>query len=167
MSQTDAPLRNMVPGRLGLIAEPHNPHDIVSKVQPAGASYYGRMVVNDTGTGEDAVAHPAGDIDNLAGVVAATHAIVSQDDSDDPNFAAKQTVPVMTKGRVWVAIEVDVAVGDAVWLRHTVDGGLDKLGAFANATGTGLLEVTSHARWVKSGTAAQGIALLEFDVLGM
>ena len=165
MSQTDAPLREMVPGRLGLIAEPFNPHDIVSKVQPGGASYYGRLVLHDPPSGDDAVKTPAGDLAAPAGVVTATHAIESQDDSDDPNYAAKKTVPVMTKGRAWVQIEADVDVGDEVWCRHTVDASLDKLGAFAPATGTGLTQIATGARWVKGGTAAQGIALLEFDVL--
>jgi hypothetical protein len=164
MSQTSAPLRDMVPGRLGLAAEPFNPATCESKVQPGDKSYYGRAVIADFATSEDAIKHPDAASQKVVGVVASTQAIVSQDDSDDPNYAAKETVKVMNKGRIWVAIEADVDASDDVYFRHTADASLDKLGIFAPAAGTGLDQLT-NARWIKGGTAAEGIALLELDIL--
>lgn len=164
MSQTTAPLRDMVPGRLGLIAEPTQPSTIESKVQPAAKSFFGRLVVADTASGEDAIKHPDAASQVALGVVAATHAIVSSDDSDPPAYAAGDTVAVINKGRVWVAIEEDVAVGDDVFFRHTA-GSATTLGTFRNDDDTSSCDQLTNARWVKGGTAAEGIALLELDVL--
>ena len=163
MSQTSAPLRTMVPGRVGLAAEPFNPSTSETKVS-VGKSYFGRAVVPDLGSGDDHIKHPDAAGQGVTGVVEASHSMVSNEDADDPNYAVQEAVMVKNKGRIWVAIEADVDVGDDVYFRHTADASLDKLGIFAPAAGTGLEQLT-NARWIKGGTAAQGIALLELDVL--
>lgn len=170
MSQTQAPRREMVPGRLGLIAEAFGPCDVRSRVQPGAVSYMGRLVVRDSGTGEEAVAHPSGALASVDGtvvdgIVASTHAIESNRDSDDPNYLAGDALNVLRKGYIWVQIEADVSVGDPVLVRHTADGGLDKLGAFAPAAGTGLQDISAIAKWEKGGLAADGIALLEINLI--
>lgn len=166
MSQTSAPLREMVPGRLGLLAEPMQSSVIETKVQPGAKSYFGRMVVADPSTGEEAIKHPDATGFASLGVVAATHAIESQDDGEEPNYPAEDAVTVINKGRVWVAIEEDVAVGDDVYCRHTANGaGKLRLGAFRNDDDTANADQITNARWVKGGTAADGVALLELDIL--
>lgn len=160
MSQTTAPLRTMEPGRLGLNAEPFNPTDIVSKIDSDGKLYFGRAVTHDTAAGEDQVKHNDAAAQVVAGVVLSSHALVSQSDSDDPNYAAKQTAPIMKKGKVWVAINEDVAVGDDVYVVHTGAGDLGKFRT--DATNADQL---TNARWAKGGTLAQGFALLELDIL--
>lgn len=164
MSQTTAPLRNMVPGRLGLAAEPFNPSTIETKVQPAGKSYFGRMLVDDFAGGEERVKHPTATGQKPLGVVMSSHSMVQNEDGDDPNYAAKDAVKIMNKGRIWVAIEEDIAVGDDVFFRHTAGTGT-KLGAFRNDADTASADQLTNGRWVKGGTAAEGIALLELDVL--
>lgn len=165
MSQTTAPLREMVVGRLGLAAEPMQPATIETKVQPSAKSYFGRAIVEDIATGEDAIKHPDAASQSVRGVVMSSHSLVNEDGSDSPHYPAKESVKVMNKGRVWVQIEEDIAVGDDVYFRHTVNGGLDMLGAFRNDADSGNADQLTNARWVKGGTAAQGIALLELDVL--
>jgi hypothetical protein len=162
MSQTTAPLRQMVPGRLGLAAEPFNPSTVETKVSTADI-FFGRMCVRD-GSEEERVLHPSAASQEKMGVALATHSMESKEDSLDPHYSPEEAVKLMYKGRVWVCIEADVNVGDEVHFRHTVDASLDKLGCFAPATGTGL-EALTNARWVKGGTAAEGIALLELDIL--
>lgn len=164
MSQTSAPLREMVAGRLGLPAEPFQPDTMSTKIQPGDKSYFGRLVVDDVASGEDAVKHPDAASQTPRGVIAASHTMASNEDADDPNYAAQESLMVMEKGRIYAAIEADVAIDDPVFFRHTADGPLDKLGIFAPAAGTGL-EQLSNARWVKGGTAAEGFAILELDKL--
>lgn len=163
MSQTSVQ-RDMTPGRLGLAAEPFNPSTIETKVQPAGKSYFGRMVSRD-GVSEDKIVAPAGAASNRVGVVVSTHSLPSNEGGDDPHYAAQDSVMVMNKGRIYVAIEEDIAVGDDVYFRHTAGGGGTKLGAFRNDADTATADQLTNARWIKGGTAAEGIALLELDVL--
>ena len=165
MSQANAPLRDMVPGRLGLAAEPFNPSTLETKVQPAGKSYFGRMVVGDFGGGEERIKHPTAAAQKPLGVVSATHSMPSNEDSDDPNYPAQEAVKVMNKGRIWVAIEEDIAITDDVYFRHTSGGAGTKLGIFRSDADTARADQITNARWVKGGTAAEGIALLELDVL--
>ena len=160
MSQTSAPLREMVPGRLGLAAEPFQSQTIETKVQPSAKSFFGRAVVADIATGEDAIKHIDTTGQTITGVVQASHALVSSDDGTDPGYEAQEAVAVMNKGRIWVAINEDVAVGDDVYVVHAA--GADR-GKF-RTDNTGADQLT-NARWIKGGTAAQGIALLELDVL--
>lgn len=155
----------MVPGRLGLAAEPFNPSTIETKVQPAGKSYFGRLVVDDFAGGEERIKHPDAASLKPLGVVMSTHSMPSNEDADDPNYPAQEAVKVMNKGRIWVAIEEDIAVGDDVYFRHTAGAGGSKLGAFRNDADTATADQLTNARWVKGGTAAEGIALLELDVL--
>lgn len=170
MSQTEAPRREMVAGRLGLIAEAFSPYDVKSRINSAAKSFFGRLVIRDTGSGEDAIAHPSSALSAvngtvIDGIVSSTHAIESSRDSDDPAYPAQDTVNVLRKGYIWVQIEADVSVGDPVLVRHTADGGLDKLGAFAPAAGAGLQDISAVAKWEKGGLAADGIALLEINLI--
>jgi len=65
------------------------------------------------------------------------------------------------EGRFYVEVEADVSVGDSVYVRHTADGALDKLGAFAGASGSGLVELPG-CRWLqgaRKGAAVLGVNL--------
>ncbi len=156
----------MVKGSLGLLAEPFGPCDVRSKVQPAAKSFFGRLVVRD-GASADKVKHPTAtisDLQTIEGVVSSSHA-VEQNGSDDPGYAAKDAVNVMKKGYIWVAIEETVAVGDPVFVRFAAGTGT-KLGAFRNDADTATcVDISSVAKWVEGGTAAQGVALLSLNLL--
>lgn len=164
MSQTTAPLREMVKGQAGLIAEPFGPEDVRSVVNPSGKLYFGRaaVVVNSN---EGLSAHPSAASQVVLGIVAHSHATESKQDGDEPNYAAKETANVLRKGYIWVQIEETIAIGDAVFFRHTANGvGKLRLGAFRNDADTATCDQLSGARWVRGGTAAEGIALLEINL---
>lgn len=161
MSQTTAPLREMIAGQAGQMAEPFGPEDVRSVVNPTGKLFFGRMAVV---SGDGLAAHPTSGSQVKLGVVMHSHATVSKEDGLDAGYAAKETANVIRKGYVWVVIEEDIAIGDAVFYRHAAGTGT-KLGAFRNDADTASCTALTNARWVKGGTAAQGIALLELDVL--
>lgn len=159
MSQTTAPRREMLEGCPGLLAEPFAPEDIRAGVQAGGKSYYGRLVIQD-GTEEGDLVHPAAAISDLGvvlGVVSSTHAVVSQDDGEDPNYDAGKTVQYCRKGYIWVKIDADVAIGDTV---NVLTAAGDE-GKFSNTGGT---DISAIARWVRGGLAADGAALLELNL---
>lgn len=161
MSQTTAPLREMVQGQAGQMAEPFGPEDIRSLVNPNGKLFFGRMAAVD---GEGKAKHPTATGDKLAGVVMHSHATVSLEDGLDAGYAAKETANIIKKGYVWVTIEEDIVFGDAVFYRHAAGTGT-KLGAFRNDADSASCTALPNARWVKGGTAVQGIALLEINVM--
>ena len=160
MSQTTAPRREMVEGKPGQSAEPFGPEDVRTKVQPAGKSYFGRLVLEDN-SGEDRVLHPAAtiaDLKTVMGIVASTHSIQSVDDTDDAHYPAQEAVKVARKGYMWVAITTDIALGDPV---HALITATNE-GKFANAGGE---DLSSIMKWHRAGLAADGAALLELNLL--
>lgn len=167
MSQTTAPTNTMVKGTLGIAAQPFSPTDVVTKVQPAAKSYFGRLVVRD-GVSTDKVKHPAAtisDLKTIEGVVQSTHALECND-VDDPGYAAKDAINVLKKGYIYVAIEEKIAVGDAVFVRFVAGAGGTKLGAFRNDADTAsAVDISSVAKWVEGGSAADGVALLSLNLI--
>lgn len=161
--QTTAPQRSLNAGYPGLMAEPFGPTDIRSCVQPAAKSYFGRFVVVD---GEGKCKHPTATGQQPLGVVAASQAVMMDSADALPGYPAKHTVNVMRKGYIWVAIEEDIAIGDAVYFRHTANGaGKLNLGSFRNDADSATCDQLTNARWVKAGTLALGYALLELGSL--
>lgn len=75
-------------------------------------------------------------------------------------YPGGSAVNILRKGRVYVPTEVDVAVGDDVYVRYAADGALDDIGGFAESSGTGLVQV-ENARWLR-GTR-RGLAVLQVD----
>lgn len=69
------------------------------------------------------------------------------------DYADAETVPVMSEGGIWVYSEAAVNDGDPVYVRTAVNGGLNVLGAFAPAAGTGLTLLT-RARFVRQSAGA-------------
>jgi hypothetical protein len=68
-------------------------------------------------------------------------------------YGAKDQVPIVRTGVVWVPVEAAVAQDDPVYCRHTVNGGLNVIGGFANAAGTGLALVAG-AKFIDTVSAA-------------
>lgn len=160
MSQTTAPRREMVEGALGLVAEPFTSHDIHSRINDTDPIFFGRAVIHDAGVGgDDGVAHPAAapTVAQIDGVVMATRAIVSKTTGGDPQYDAQESINVIKKGYIWVAITADVVKGDPVHVLH----GAGTEGKFANAGG---VDISSIAKWEKGGLAADGFALLSIDM---
>ena len=109
----------------------------------------------------------AADITDLKlkrGVVLQEHTVENKADGLEPGAEDKRPANIMTKGMVHVVCEADVVVGDDVYVRHTADGGLDLLGAFAPATGTGLA-LLADARWHKDSQLVDGRRLAVLELL--
>lgn len=83
-------------------------------------------------------------------------------DSDLAEYGPNQPMSVLRDGRVYVEIEGSIPSDPTdVFVRTTADGSLDKIGGFAGASGTGLVQ-WSGARWVRS--AGSGLAVLDVSV---
>lgn len=116
MSQTQAPKVNMDEGRPGLAAEPFGPEDIRSLVNPSGRMYFGHAAARGSSYGQTKL--PTASDDVIEGVVMASHALESQDNSEEPNYPAQKSSNVMRKGYIWAKIEEDIALGDDVYFRY-------------------------------------------------
>lgn len=117
------------------------------------------------GTADRQALLPAGNIDNLVGLVVHSHDFENRTLAADEGVAVDEMMNVANKGRFWVEPEVDVAPGDPVFLRHTVNGQLTP-GHWRNDADTAnALEVTSGARWFTSGGPTSGnLAVLELNL---
>jgi len=161
MSQTlvRQALRLAVPGSLFDIGF----HDIVSK-SAEGIIKFGHGVVPGTDP-ETQIKTPSAAIVDFMGVAGRdnkeqqfvpTLGVNEYDDED--------TVGIVQKGRIWVAIAEDVAIADAVQLWF--DAGVGVVGAVAGEFGVTVDAadndpITGGARWFRGGLAADGIAVLQ------
>ena len=83
-------------------------------------------------------------------------------DSDSAQYAPHAPMTVLSEGHMYVAIEADLVAGSTdVYVRTTADGGLDNIGGFAPAAGTGLVQ-WSNAKFVRQ--AGDSLAVLKVDV---
>jgi hypothetical protein len=78
---------------------------------------------------------------------------------DTAEYPGSSVMSVLKRGRVNVATEAAVQVGDLVYIRVAADGALDAIGGWAQAAGSGLVRITK-ATWRKQLTAA--LAVLDF-----
>lgn len=82
--------------------------------------------------------------------------------SDEASYAPNEAMGVVRGGRMFVEIEDALPTNlNEVFVRVSADGSLDKIGGFAGATGTGLIQ-WSGARWVRS--AGTGLAIINLNV---
>lgn len=73
-----------------------------------------------------------------------------------------EAISTLRKGRIWVFAEEAVDPTDAVFLRHTVNGGLIP-GDFRTDADTANADQITNAKWVSVLTAA-GLAILEINM---
>lgn len=106
----------------------------------------------------------------IAGVLMHTHDI-RQDPSTTALVAGVDVpdlsiVPLMEKGKIYVMIEEDMAVGDAVYARHTANGaGKLVIGAVRNDIDVDKCVLVKGAKVVAGGkVAGSGCCAIEFDV---
>lgn len=135
---------------------------------------YGRFCALGTDKDEQVkLPTAAADITGLGakrGVALQSHARENLQDGLDPQYDAKETVSVMTKGAVYVEVEQDVVPGDSVFVRFADDGGgagaTDKKGIFrkdADDSVAAAAAELANARWLRSSETSDGkkIAVLE------
>lgn len=143
----------------GMLADTGD-HDVLSKAFEALANAdapFGTPMV--FGTLDDQCKLPAGANDVLLGV-----SIHQMMDPRDTTVGIKdtQTVSILQRGRIWVLVEEDIAIGDQVWFRHTANGLLVP-GGWGNDTDGGKRTQIVGARWEKAASAGQ-LALLDINI---
>jgi hypothetical protein len=116
-----------------------------------------------------AAAAAEGEVTPMAAAATTPFGVVLREFSDPAKlaaaggFAPDTLMTIGRRGRFWVYIEENVAIGGDVRVRHTA-AGAEIAGAFrSTADGTDCTDLTDMgARWVTAGTAG-GAALLEID----
>lgn len=84
------------------------------------------------------------------------------DSSGTAGIPVGDLADVLTKGYVWMFCETNtVKPNDPVYVRHTVNGALNQLGAVANVAGTGL-DLLPGARF--ASTASGTIAIVNVNL---
>lgn len=97
------------------------------------------------------------DIKAARGVMIHSHALESERDLLDPSYGIGRSVPVMTKGFVYVKVVEAVTPADAVAVRF---GGAGAKGSFGKTITGGETVALPNARWITSA-AIGGVAVLE------
>lgn len=133
-----------------------------------GRVLFGRFVSRGTDA-ELQCLHPAtaANITSLKeklGVALQSHANENLQDGLAPGYEDKKPVSIMEKGKVYVEVEAAVTPASDVYVRHAVDGGLDQLGIFAPAAGTGLAQL-ANARWESSSVDVDGKLIAVLNLL--
>lgn len=119
---------------------------------------FGRMLQQGTGD-RDALLMSAQD-DTMIGILVRSQAYAVPGELGDTGLKPKTTLNVLTKGRIGVKVTEQVKPGDPV--RVNANGGTFQTSADAGNT----LIVSHNARWLTSA-AADEIAELQFDMVGM
>jgi hypothetical protein len=68
-------------------------------------------------------------------------------------YPAFSMVSLVEEGDIVMYSEVSVDVGDSVYFRHTVNGGLNRIGALANVAGTGLDLAPAGTKFLEKTTS--------------
>jgi hypothetical protein len=167
-SQTTVANR-MTRGFPGMIADSSFLKNVRSYVSTESSAEipFGVMVVEGTDPATHAVlphTSASASEQKLLGVVAHSHAYAKPQELGDSGLKPAATLGVLTHGVILVRIEEDVDPGDHVRVR-VVAGGSEQAGEFrATADSTDCIDISAFARWVSSGTAAEGFAELEIDM---
>lgn len=129
----------------------------------------GRLVVQDTRDGQCRLPAAPADIAKAIGIAPyrATQMPAWPPGTLSVHYPKGQTIGAISGGRVWVKVEADVAAFGSVFVRYTVRGGLNQLGAFGPTADTvaavdyaGLL---AGAVYLTSATAGN-LALVELNL---
>lgn len=125
---------------------------IVLSMNNAAEVPFGRIVAKDSGV-ENGCELPAGGSAVLLGGAVRDLRVEDGSASTDNTYAAKSSVPVMMKGRMWVEIDQNVTTDSAVYVRHTANGGNTKLGACRADADSSNAVLLAGARFISDGTA--------------
>jgi len=129
---------------------------------------FGVVVVQDTWTGKDNLAHlPLLTTDISAENSALGITVHSQSfeqallNADNEGYPHQSAMSICRKGRVYVEVEDAVAVGGKVYVRFTA-GATEQQGAMRSDTDSGDAVALPYARF-KTSAAAGGIAIVEIN----
>ena len=148
-------------GVAGQIAnqDPHSVHSGVAEV----AMPFGVAVI--VGAADSTLNTPAASTATVAGVSVSTYA------NANAGFALgiqpQDAVSVLTNGTIYVISETAVTANGAtpspVYVRYTINGGLNQLGSFRTDADTSRALLLSQAKWLTS-CAAGGLAQLQINL---
>jgi len=114
-------------GRAGLIADLN---DVLTETVVSDAvAYFGRLLSQDS-SGEKF--HPAAAADittkgKVSGVVVAAFQEPNLTDGDSPSHPVDTPFSVLRKGKIWVALDQNVALTDSVYVRFSENAGVDEV----------------------------------------
>lgn len=116
------------------------------------------------GTGRDTGAWAFSQTDGLSAVdliAGVTVRSMTQDAENEPNYEPNTSMSVLPDGYIFVHCEGEMTdlYKKKVYVRHTANGTLDKLGAFASAGGAGLA-LLKHAKWI-GASRTPNVAILK------
>lgn len=114
------------------------------------------------GTGSEDAKLPEDDAGVFVGISIRTQA-VEQDASGEAFYAEKSAVSVLTRGRIYVKVEQDVALGDPVFLRFEVGAPGTAVGQFRKNADTDKAYLIEGARFVRAAQAG-GLAVVEINL---
>ena len=144
---------------------------LAQTVAPAAASPipFGRAIVRVTPgdytqegyAGQGRLPSSAGDITGTQGILIAERdpTCLQPLGVTAPGYPANAAMTAGRDGRWIVTTEVACNPGDPVYVRHTANGALNKIGAFSNASGTGLA-LYGKAVWHKPISATMAVIQL-------
>lgn len=154
-------------GVAGQLADEHTAQfgDVVTRTN-GGAAEMRFGIFTKRGASGDLAALLAANTDVPDGVVVHNHMYDYPTERGDTGLKQYATLDLLRKGRVYVLLETDVAIGDEVHVRATVNGGNTTLGICrATADGAHTIDLTEIASWQSAGVAGD-IAILEIDMTG-
>lgn len=163
MSQTAYTVDPAV-GFRGLLGDPNDDSFAIPLSNGAAAAVgFGIMVRRDVTNPEDQFDVFSATGQDPVGVLVHTQAQQNPNLADPLGVDLLEPASVLRRGRVWVAVEEAVAVGDPVFFRHTAGGGGSEIGAFRNDADTATCDQVTQAAWLQ-GSAGAGVALLELNI---
>jgi hypothetical protein len=133
-------------------------NDVMSYVSAEASAEipFGRMLVQ--GTGDKDAKLMAAQADAMIGISVFSQAYNRDNEIGATGVKPKMTLGVMTRGRIWVQVTADVTPASVVRVHKTG-------GTFQDDSSAGNTVVLKNARYLTT-TLANGLALLEFDILG-
>lgn len=130
------------------------PADLLTRSNGTAGAFGLGLAVKEGAAANEFAAYTSGS--TVLGVTRHEHTAVEAGGS----LAVDQTASILTKGRIWVQIDQTVAIGDPVFVRHTAG----TAGIFRKDADTANASALPGAKWVKGGTAAEGVALLDLNL---
>lgn len=135
----------------------------VSRLNSQGAAIpFGSAVVEDSS--DDAKAKlPAGAVGKLLGAVRHTHAVDNQGLVSPGGIPDGEMMSVMREGQMFVKVATAVAKGDAVYVQHTLNLGVEP-GEWRNDADGGNAELISAGVSYLTSAAAGEFAVIELNL---
>lgn len=153
----------------GQLADNMQVRDFLSMLAVVAALPYGRCVIRDAtntlGFDQLACKLPASAADintpgSVCGIVAADQARAQDPSVAVATYPINSAVPVLKAGRIVVLSETAVVDGQPAYVRHTANGGLNKIGGFRADSDGGTAERMPNAIWI-GDTSAAGFAVVQ------